>query len=172
MSLIDTTYFKNALSIPIGTYSDLQNYIDEFEETVLIGLLGYDLYTEMMAAFAALPGVPLPDKWDKLINGTSYTYGSQSLHWNGLINTAKKSFIANYVYCQYLQAKQSATSATGTVQAKNENSIVVDGIAKHSNAWNEFVTLYAECYQFLGTDTTSYPLVNPWQYKRTNIFGI
>jgi hypothetical protein len=106
MSLIDTTYLRNSISVPIGTYSDLQQYIDEYEKKVLISLLGYDLYTEMMAAYAALPGVPLPSKWDNLINGTTYTYEGQSVRWNGLINSDKVSFIAYYVYCQYLRAKQ------------------------------------------------------------------
>jgi hypothetical protein len=172
MSLIDTTYFRNSISVPIGTYSDIQQYIDEYEKKVLIGLLGYDLYTEMMAAYAALPGVPLPAKWDKLINGTPYTYGGQSVRWNGLINSDKVSFIAYFVYCQYLRAKQFPFQTTGSVQPKNENSQVVDGIANHTDSWNKFVELYESCYQYLTTDDTSYPLVSPCRFKLTNNFGI
>lgn len=172
MSLIDTTYFRNSISVPIGTYSDLQQYIDQEEKNLLIGLLGYGLYTEMMAAYAALPGVPLPAKWDKLINGTTYTYGGQSVRWNGLINSDKVSFIAYFVYCHYLMAKQFPYQQTGAVQPKNENSQVADGIANHAASWNNFVKLYELCYQYLSTDTTSYPIVSPLMFTLTNNFGI
>jgi len=172
MSLIDNTYFRNSISLTIGTFSDIQQFIDEYEKKVLIMLLDYDLYTEMMAAYAALPGTPLPEKWDKLINGTTYTYAGKSIRWNGLINSDKKSFIANYVYCKYVKAKQFPQQQTGAVQPKNENSTASDGIANHTASWNEFVSLYESCYQFISSDLTSYPLVSPCRFRLTNNFGI
>lgn len=177
MSLIDSTYFRNEISIPVGTYSDLQQFIDRYEKEVLIGLLGYTLYTEMMAAYAAsiatVP-VPLPEKWDKLINGSIYNCCGFELRWNGLINSDKVSFISYYVFCEYVRAKQSAVQGTGTVQAKNENSFVVDGIGKHTNSWNEFVHEYYNCTEFLSANTELYDLttVNQYLYSYTNIFGI
>jgi len=175
MSFTDTTYYRNSISISIGTYSDLQQYIDEHEKKVLIGLLGYDLYAEMMAAYAAFiltPSTPLPAKWANLINGITYTYGGQTIRWNGLINSDKISFLSYYVYCQYVKAKQFPYQQTGTVQPINENSQVVDGIANHTASWNEFVRLYDGCYFYLATDPTSYPLVSPCRFKLTNNFGI
>jgi len=106
MALIDSTYFINDINLNIGVYSDLTQYIDRFEKEVLIGLLGYTLYSEMMAAYALLPGTPLPTKWDRLINGYTYGYNGVTIRWNGLINSDKVSFIAYYVYCQYLKAQQ------------------------------------------------------------------
>lgn len=175
MSFTDSTYYRNSISIPVGTYSDLTQFIAQYEKEVLMGLLGYDLYTEMMAAYAAfiaVPSVPLPVKWANLINGAVYAYGSQNVKWNGLINSDKVSFLSYYVYCQYLKAKQFPYQQTGAVHPKNENSQVVDGIANHTAAWNQFVYFYEQCYQYLTTDTTSYPLVSPSMYELTNNFGI
>ena len=174
MALIDSTYFTNDINLNAGAYSDLTQYIDKFEKEVLIGLLGYTLYTEMMAAYAALPGTPLPEKWDRLINGYTYDYNGVTIRWNGLINTDKVSFIAYYVYCQYLKAKQFTPAQAGTVQPKNENSVVVDGIANHTAGWNRFVTEYYNCWQFLFQYETDYVDFFRYtkRYEYTNSFGI
>ena len=174
MALIDSTYFTNDINLNIGAYSDLTQYIDKFEKEVLMGLLGYTLYSEMMADYAALPGTPLPEKWDRLINGYTYDYNGVTIRWNGLINSDKASFIAYYVYCQYLKAKQFTPAQAGTVQPKNENSIVVDGIANHTAAWNRFVDGYYNCWQFLFQYETDYLDFFRYsvRYTLTNSFGI
>jgi len=174
MALIDSTYFINDINLNVGAYSDLTQYIDKFEKEVLIGLLGYTLYTEMMAAYAALPGTPLPEKWDRLINGYTYDYNGVTIRWNGLINSDKVSFIAYYVYCQYLKAQQFKPAQAGTVQPQNENSVVVDGIANHTAGWNRFVFEYESVQWFLIANEADYPdyaLYNK-DYTFTNSFGI
>jgi hypothetical protein len=174
MALIDSTYFRNDISLTIGTYSDIDQYIAKHEKEVLIGLLGYTLYSEMMAAYELLPGTPLPEKWDRLINGYTYDYNGVMIRWNGLINSDKVSFIAYYVYCQYIKAKQFPKAQAGTVQPKNENSVVVDGIANHTAAWNRFVVEYSLCQMFMFTNESDYVgyLNHNNGYAYTNNFGI
>ena len=174
MALIDSTYFTNDINLNIGAYSDLTQYIDKFEKEILIGLLGYTLYSEMMAAYAALPGTPLPEKWDRLINGYTYDYNGVTIRWNGLINSDKVSFLAYYVYCQYTKAHQFPQGQTGAVQPQNENSVVVDGIANHTAAWNRFVVEYNKCQVFLFTNEQDYVgyLDFDMSYPLTNSFGI
>lgn len=172
MSFTDSTYYINEINIPASGFSDLQQYIDRYEKNVLVGLLGYTLYAEMMSAYAASPSTPLPTKWDRLINGYTYTYGGQTIRWNGLINSDKVSFLSYYVYCQYLKAKQASKSNAGVTQPNNENSVVVDGIAQFSNSWNNFVKLYYECYDFIIVSPDDYPGIIPIDYQHANIFGI
>lgn len=180
MALTDNTYYINDISVAVGTYSDLSGYIEKFEKEVLIGLLGYTLYTEMMAAYAAsiaeTDPVTLPEKWDRLINGYTYQYNGVEIRWNGLINADKVSFIAYYVYCQYIKAKQSYAAGTGQVQSKNENSVVVDGIANYTAAWNLFVKLYQySALPYLRAYPDEYDLAaggGPCEYGFTNSFGI
>jgi len=177
MSFTDSTYYINDINLTIGTYSDIQQSIDKYEKEVLIGLLGYTLYTEMMVAYAdSIDTVPvaLPQKWDRLINGYIYDYNGTTIRWNGLKNTDKVSFLSYYVYCQYLKANQFPQAQAGTVQPKNENSVVVDGIANHTAAWNRFVAEYYNCWQFLFQYETDY--VDFFRYTKryefTNSFGI
>ena len=183
--LIDSTYFRNIVKLPIGEYSDIDQYIEQYEKEVLINLLGYDQYTEMMVAYnasiAEVDPVALPAKWENLINGMTYTYSDRSIHWNGLINSDKISFIANYVFCKYLKEHQTAMSGAGATQPKNENSVVVDGVAKYADAWNNFVKLYGyigqDCYEpsclnFLIANEADYAELYPKIYGFTNQFGI
>jgi len=182
MALIDSTYFTNDINLSLGTYSDIDQFIAKYEKEVLIGLLGYTLYTEMMAAYAAsiatVP-VPLPQKWDRLINGYTYDYNGVTIRWNGLINSDKVSFIAYYVYCQYIKSHQFPQSQTGAVQPQNENSVVVDGIANHTAGWNRFVELYGigseSALAYLVTNSDEYTdwlFENTKLYAYTNSFGI
>lgn len=175
MSFTDSTYYINEINVPASTYSDLQQYIDRYEKDVLMGLLGYTLYTELMAAYAAFlaaPSTPLPAKWDALINGATYTFGGRSVRWNGLINSDKVSFLSYYVYCQILKSKQSNLSNAGVTQPKNENSVVVDGVGLFANSWNEFVKLYGICVVFMLEHYEDYPNFQMQDYSFTNIFGI
>ena len=198
MSLIDSTYFRNSIKLSIGEYSDIQQYIDEHEKKVLIDILGYVNYTEMMEAVAAVspaieadpeadppveavPAVVLPAKWDRLINGHTYEYSGRTLHWNGLINSDKISFIAYYVFCKYVESKQTEMAQAGATQPKNENSTVVDGVAKHAKAWNDFVklygyygqdTFYPSCLNFLSANEADYSELFPELYGFSNQFGI
>lgn len=177
MSFTDSTYYINEINVPASTYSDLQQYIDRFEKEVLMGLLGYTLYTELMAAYAAFkaaPSIPLPQKWDRLINGYTYTYGAQTIRWNGLINSDKVSFLSYYVYCQHLKAAQATRSNAGVTQPKNENSVVVDGIGLFANSWNNFAVHYAAAQLYIRQYPEDYPLTDVLQecYPLTNIFGI
>lgn len=187
MSLIDSTYFRNDISLPVGTYSDIQQYIDKYEKEVLVNLLGYTNYTEMVAAYVEsikeTNPVALPEKWDRLINGCTFSYNGYTVKWNGLINTEKESFIAYYVYCQYVKSHQTQITQTGGVQAKNENSTVVDGVAKYVDSWNKFVGLYGyltqplmglscSCLLFLQTFESDYSDMFPKLYGFTNQLGI
>jgi len=175
MSFTDSTYYINEINVPESTYSDLQQYIDRYEKDVLMGLLGYTLYTELMAAYAAFTAetsTPLPTKWDRLINGYTYTYGAQTIRWNGFINSDKVSFLSYYVYCQRLKSKQTELSNAGATQPKNENSNVVDGIGLFTDSWNKFVELYVECTNYIWQNLADYPVQSTKMYPMTNNFGI
>lgn len=199
--LIDKTYFRNSISIPAGLYSDLDQYIEQYEKEVLVGLLGYVLYSEMMTAYKAVapeivedlgaippvvgvPAVVLPEKWDRLINGYDYTVNGQSVHWNGLINSDKVSFIANYVFCKYILAKQTEMSAAGATQHLTENAEIVAISGKLTTAWNEFrrlygyygiYTYYPSVLNYLYFDSNNdklYGELSPEHYPLTNQLGI
>lgn len=155
MSLVDRTYFVRDINLPSSAFSDLDSYIETYEKEMLVSLLGYDLYTEFMAALAAeadaitddegnviTPAVIADQKWLDLRDGKTYTYAGRSVRWNGLINSDKVSPIAYYVFCKYVVAKQVTQSNTGANIPKQENSVIADNTHKVVSAWNSFIKLY------------------------------
>lgn len=177
MAFTDSTYYINDINIPSGALSDLSQYIDKFEREMLLGVFTYTQYAELIAAYAASIATvptPLPDKWDRLVNGYTYTVSGIEYRWNGLLNTAKESTLAYYVYCQYLKTHQSYLLQTGTVQPKNENSSPADPNPSFVSAWNKFAFSYNDMLSFLYQHDTDYSI--QWQtvkqYELTNQFGI
>lgn len=147
MSLINTSYFIGEINLPnidkkINTYNAA---IEQYEKEILINLLGYELYTEFIAAIA-LPG---PDqKWLDLRDGAEFTmeYNGQdiTLKWEGLINDEKISLIAYYCYYKIRKRDVSLTTSVNEVRGKLENSETVNETRKIINAWRLMLSLYGE----------------------------
>ena len=161
--IIDTTYFILDINLPVGTYSDLTEYITRFEPEVLTKLLGYEAYTLMAAN-------PTKQRWKDLIEGKEYTVDwdgrDQRIKWNGLKNSAKISLISDYVYYWYMRSKATLTGNVGEVKPKQENSFNAEAVAKVMNAWTRMRELYGysgqtsiqpSAYNFLLENEDTYP---------------
>ena len=143
-SIIDTTYFRNDISIPDSDYSTLQLFIDKFEPIILTKLLGYTLYKAMLAA-------PSEQRFDRLINGYEYSTGTgdslRYIKWNGFANSELISVIAYYVYYYYLRDKASINTTSGIAVALLENATIDNSQLKPFAAWNKLRELYGYCGQ-------------------------
>jgi hypothetical protein len=85
--LIDRTYFVGDLNIPntsqaaIGSQVDL--FIEQYEEQFLNEVLGYSLYKALKAG---LQVVPVAQMWTDLIEGVEYTDANSKVRfWKGLV---------------------------------------------------------------------------------------
>lgn len=160
-NLIDATYFEGEIEIPNTNQpeveTDLNNSIVRWEREVLIQLLGYTLYTELMAA-VALPYIA-GDKWDKLINGEDFTFElngqTVTTKWEGLLGFEKKSLIAYYVYFMHRRRRATYTAVGNEVQSKTDNSEKVSAYHKMVEVWNEFIAMYGNVCS-VGASQNSY----------------
>lgn len=148
MALIDTSYFVGEIKIPniassINTYN---RYIDIFEKEILMKLLGYSLYNELMTAVASPD--PLPEKFDKLVNGAEFSFRFDGTdvtdYWPGLVNSSKESLIAYYCYYKIRNHELSTTTSTGEVKGKKTNSEHVNDSRKILKAYRNFLRMYGE----------------------------
>lgn len=179
-NIIDYTYFINEINVPIQSRTELNGAINQsialYEDQILRLLLGYKLWKEMKAAYdasvAEIP-TPLPEKWDRFINGAEFEYkvnGETVLDkWIGLKNTSKISLIANYVYFFHRRNNVSQNNGIGETISNAENATVVSPYAKCVNAWNTMVDMYGEldeygnpmplpsAYNFLLANHSDYP---------------
>jgi len=173
MSLIDYTYFAQDVNIPVSSNATLSAPVTEaiarYEPEILKMLLGYKLYSEMMAAYNAsintLNPVTLPDIWNNFINGPEFEFelNGQTVteYWIGLKNSSKISLIANYVYFMHRSNTDTKYSGIGEVKSNAENSQVVSPRVKMVNAWNKMIELYGE------TNYYYFPVLNS-EYRHFN----
>lgn len=149
MALIDTTYFVGEISIPNINDSivktDVEQAIDQYEKEILISLLGYPLYKELIDDLDE-SGDPQTDKYVDLVNGADFTLEFQgktfTQHWNGLVNTEKQSLIAYYVYCKYVERDHQHLSGVGSSMIQSENAERVSPALFIERAWSKMLQLY------------------------------
>lgn len=145
-NIIDTSYFVGDIEIPNlnqpENAAEVTRSIVTYEKEVLIALLGYTLYKELLANIASPAG-----KWVGLIDGEefSFTLNGQTVNtkWEGLKGENKKSLIAYYVYFSHRQKKASYNTDVGIeVEGSTENSVTTSLAEKLIPIWNEFVKMY------------------------------
>lgn len=98
----------------LGNETELQGFIDEYEEDVLVKLLGYDLYSELQPELLKLPftigAIETADaKWIDLVNGVD--------NYRGM-----KKLIVGYVFWKFLQSDESHYSTVGVEKENSDNA--------------------------------------------------
>lgn len=154
---IDNTYFSGELSVPNsqsypnsnldGNKVSLSQFIDEYEVELMTYALGYDLYDEFANSFESNGELKLAadQKWIDFVNGKEYTLDGKKYRWKGLRymeGISKKSLIADYIYCKYLEDYQSSFAGVGMQTESAKNATKISPIPKIVNVWNSFLNKY------------------------------
>lgn len=140
-NLIDSTYFKGEILLTNKTAlaDDISEAIARYEKEILVSLLGYRTYKDMILN-------PEIEPYKSLIEGAEYESTFDGIthlqKWNGLKNTDKESLIAYYVFYKYQERNFSKASAISTIKPKAETAETVTPVWKMVNAWNRMVELY------------------------------
>ena len=143
MSFIDSTYFTGEIAVPgASSETGLTQAITQYEKEILIKLLGYKLYSLLMADLSN--GAPVTQKYIYLVNGKEFTLtfnGSDYLvEWQGL-----GSLIAYYVFYRYVERNITSFYGTGVSQSNvQEGWQRVSPESKMINAWERMRELYGK----------------------------
>jgi hypothetical protein len=145
MAFIDATYFKGEINIQTLPASDtsLIQAIDQYEKEILIQLLGYKLYSLLIADCTNY--VPATTKYQDLVNGKEFVYNDITYKWNGFKNTDKQSLIAYYVFYKYVERDVTRLYGTGVGISPNGNGWErVSPVNKLCAAWERMRELYGK----------------------------
>ena len=143
MSFIDSTYFTGEIAVPgASSETGLTQAITQYEKEILIKLLGYKLYSLLIADLSN--GAPVTQKYIDLVNGKEFTLtfnGSDYLvEWQGL-----GSLIAYYVFYRYVERNITSFYGTGVSQSNvQEGWQRVSPESKMINAWERMRELYGK----------------------------
>jgi len=148
MQFIDNSYFIGEINIK-NAWSDSQiiQAIDQYEKEILISLLGYKLYSLLIADCST--GEPVTQKYIDLVNGVEFIHiyhGEEiTLKWEGLRNTSKTSLIAYYVFYKQLERDVTRLYGSGVSFApKGEGWERVSPVNKLCATWERMRELYGK----------------------------
>lgn len=165
MAQIDNTYFIREINIPQNVMdSDMSEFITQYEKEILISLLGYALYKDYLANAS-------DTRWVRLIDGHEYTEDYKGLtatvKWEGLVNTAKISFIAYYIYFQWMKFHATDTTSVGESIIEKENASGFSPVRKMVSAWNNCSDLYGKVNDVV-INPTAYNFLYKFKDDETN----
>lgn len=175
-TIIDNTYFVGETKLPQTSnpfqLPDVDRSISIYEPEILKKLLGYQLYTALQTAWDASKATPtptpLPDRFDKLINGAEFSFEFNGFtvtqKWGGLANTEKISLISYYVHYKFLNINEGRITNTGQSKTKKENAETISVRPMLIHSWNQMVYNY-------GTTPKPYhlPPVSNIHYRGTTV---
>jgi hypothetical protein len=99
-----------------------------------------------------------------LFEGKEYVVDSVYYNWRGVVNTQKDSFIADYIFCKFLQ-NAWFNSTSGVKQIKSENSENVDNSGKIMQVYNGMIDKIREMWAFIdyqnSVNASTYPNFEP-----------
>lgn len=170
MSLISISYFFGEINLPTADPNEasvITDFINDKEPEYLKASLGYSfwkLFTDGLVAEE--------QRFKDLRDGKEYTDSKGIVRkWEGLINTAKKSPIANYVYHYYTQNNITTTTGIGEQEEKAVNSSNASARLKAWRNYNKMVESTWLMWNFLNQEvdeanTRIYPEFDVKQCER------
>jgi hypothetical protein len=158
MSFIDSTYFVGEINIPNTsdtlTAAGITQAIGQYEKEILISLLGYKLYSLLIAD--CTNSVPASQIYLDLVNGSEFDHVYRgetiTLKWEGLKNTQLQSLIAYYVFYKYVERDITRLYPAGVgVSPEGNGWTKVSAVNKLINAWERMRELYGKIpFQYKG----------------------
>jgi hypothetical protein len=116
-------------------------YITQEEEEVLRAVLGNLFYDAFVVGLAT---DPVPDRWQKLKDGDSFTaLDGLTYRWVGMTK-----MLTPYIYSQWVRDNYDTLTSTGVVISKNENSEVINPSLRISRAFNKFSDIVGGEYPY------------------------
>jgi hypothetical protein len=148
MAFIDSTYFVGEIAIPqAANDTGLTQTITQYEKEILLSLLGYKLYSLLIADLSN--GLPQTQIYIDLVNGKEFIHvlngESILLKWEGFKNTALQSLIAYYIFYRFVERDIARLYGTGISMATVKDGWErVSPVNKLCAVWERMRELYGK----------------------------
>ena len=137
MSFINGFYFVGEINIPnSANYTPvIDQAILQYEKEILIQLLGYKLYSLLIAD--CTNDIPATQIYKDLVNGAEFTLpdGETVVKWEGLANESRQSLIAYYCYYKYVEREVTHLSGTGVIMTPSGQGNRASSVNNMCNVW-------------------------------------
>jgi len=149
-NIVSITDFKGKYAVSISEFAidTFNDFITDEQYDILIDMLGAELYNDFNTN-------PTEAKWTNLQDGITYTdYNGYFQNWRGL-----KVLLVPYVYSKFTLENYKKQVQSGLVKPNFENAEPLNERERKEvayKAWNEFVKIWDECFNFLYTNNSIY----------------
>jgi hypothetical protein len=156
----------------IESVPDFISFAEKAEREILTSILGYSLWTDVVAAN---PSATLL----KLRDGAEYEYKGVTFKYCGLVDLLKPSVLS-----QWIELNNYILSDMGYVEKQpGQNNTLIDPQANIASLWNDYVRKVGDCYAqshkgegtlygFMKANEGDYP---DWEFhlpEKKNRFGM
>lgn len=141
---------------------DLQPFIDDREEEILLCLLGYEMHAEFVAN---VDTSDVEQKWIDLRDGKTYTYSGNLYKYAGIVDMLRPA-----VYAEWIDSGAYKLTNVGYIQnnAPKESQVLDHEVFK-VEAWNRYIKKAYDCgsqrntwYGFMKANESNYP---EWEFR-------
>ena len=158
-TITDATYYQTGIKfipntklsgtpvagVPVNnTIKELNSFIVDNERVLLLSFLSIELYDELIIALNDIDNADI--KWQNLVKGCDYIKEGITYRFDGLRGYNLNSFVANYIFCKYLENDNSYYSTSGVVKIKESNAETFNPTRKYIDNYNAFLDKYQDDY--------------------------
>lgn len=119
-------------------------YVDKQIKKELVRILGSTLYNFFIAAYNASidpSPVPLPTRWQKLVDGDVYIHNTKQYAWAGMHD----AFVP-FVFAMWMKHNVDNNTTNGVIVSKAENSEVVSSGRRIVTGFNEYCFIVGDVH--------------------------
>jgi len=142
---------KFALSTGMYANTNIQSYIDRYEDIYLTELLGVKLYNLFIADLVS--NVPVTAKYTKIFNAFK-----EELDIRLIISKGMKDMLVGFIYFEYMKDSITQTTPIGVVKQSTENSTPISAHSPIYLRYNESVKTYRAIQDYIMQNLSTYPL--------------
>ena len=142
---------KFALSTGMYANTNIQSYIDRYEDIYLTELLGVKLYNLFIADLVS--NVPVTAKYTKIFNAFK-----EELDIRLIISKGMKDMLVGFIYFEYMKDSITQTTPIGVVKQSTENSTPISAHTPIYLRYNESVKNYRAIQDYIMQNLSTYPL--------------
>ena len=156
MSIVTKDDFVGEIKVPKTSFSELDNFILEFEEDILVELMGGELYSLFKADLTQTqPQIPQTDRFIKIFN--PFIIDHQELV---IVSKGIKRMLAQFIYFEFIRGTQYENSATGTMKTNTELGRHADGEGNEVMIYNKGVSNAHAIQWYIHENIEDYPEEN------------
>lgn len=142
---------KFALSTGMYANTNIQSYIDRYEDIYLTELLGVKLYDLFIADL--VNSLPVTAKYTKIFNAFK-----EELDIRLIISKGMKDMLVGFIYFEYMKDSITQTTPIGVVKQSTENSTPISAHTPIYLRYNESVKSYRAIQDYIMQNLSTYPL--------------